>query len=454
MNELATREDRYVSVFEDPTAFAAKLKMAETLSQTQFVPEAFRGKPEDCLVVLDMAARLDLNPFAVFPDIYVIDNRASFSSKFLIALVNRCGRFSRIKFEEGIDGEAEVTFSGWGDQRGQRKTWKEKVPNYWAIASFTELTSGETYSSPRIDMKFADKNGWVQKNGSKWQTMPEIMCRYRSASILIKSTCPEIVMGMEWADDVLDAREESSRPYEITPRRTYDIETRPSALLPQEDDNAIEELKKNIENAKTSDELSAVGKMIADSNLSQGTLSELRTQFKQKQDSIIKKPTKRGKKEKETPAPSAPAEAETEKKLLDAVRNASDMETMNAVRDEIEIATTQGHISGKTYGSLMDVWNLRVGELQGDEVETTQDSGEQEPTSDPEGSDQQKEWGRQLCAAIKSALEVEDKDEALRIIEGNLNTAREWLDAGYVTESMLAKIEEFGEKIKAKVQGE
>lgn len=452
MNELATREDRYVSVFEDPAAFAAKLKMAEALSQTQFVPEAFRGKSNDCLVVLDMAARLDLNPFAVFPDIYVIDNRASFSSKFLIALVNRSGRFSRIKFEEGIDGEAEVTFSGWGDQRGQRKTWKEKVPNHWAIASFTELASGETYSSPRIDMKFADKNGWVQKNGSKWQTMPEIMCRYRSASILIKSTCPEIVMGMEWADDVLDAREESSRPYEITPRRTYDIETRPSALLPQEDDKAVEELKNKIDRAKTSDELAAVGKMIADSNLSQGTLSELRTQFKQKQDVIVKKPTKRGKKEKETP--SAPPEAETETKLLDSVRNAKDMEAMNAARDEIEIATTRGLISGKTYGSLMDVWNLRAGELQGGEDGEEPQNEETTPVAEIEGTDQQKQWGRNLCAAIKSALEVEDKDEALRIIEGNLNTAREWLDAGYVTESMLAKIEEFGVKIKAKVQGE
>ncbi|MBR4750791.1 MAG: recombinase RecT, partial [Thermoguttaceae bacterium] len=178
---LIKQDRNYVSVFEDPSTYKAKMEIASALSRTPFVPESFRGKAEDCLVALDMAGRLGLNPLAVFPDIYVIDNRASFSSKFLIALVNRSGRFSRIRFEEGIDGEVEVTFSGWGDARGQRRTWKEKVPNYYSIATFKELSSGEVFTSPRIDMKFAEKNGWVQKNGSKWQTKPQIMCRNRSA---------------------------------------------------------------------------------------------------------------------------------------------------------------------------------------------------------------------------------------------------------------------------------
>ncbi len=449
MNELAVKEERYVSIFEDPEAFAAKTKIAEALSRTQFVPEAFRGKAEDCLVALDMAARLDLNPLAVFPDIYVIDNRASFSSKFLIALVNRSGRFTRIKFEEGIDGEAEVTFSGWGEQRGQRKTWKEKVPNYWARASFTEIASGEVYTSPKVDMVFADKNGWVQKSGSKWQTMPEIMCRYRSASILIKTVCPEIVMGMEWADDLQDAREEG-RAYEIKPHRTYDAVSRPSSLYIEQEpvgetnEKAVETLQKCIENAKTTDELATIGKMIADSNLTEGALLELRTQFKQKQDALTKK-SKRSKKEKGEEKPEIPPEAETEKRLLYSIRNATDDDSLIAVRDEVEIATTRGLISGKTYDSLMDVWRVLRDELTNTDVEVVATPEPQEPTPEIDGTKEQIEWARGLCAAMKAATSIET-------IESNLNTAREWIDAGYITESLLAKIEEYGAKLKAGLQ--
>lgn len=437
---------RYVSIFEDPDAYAAKFKMAEALSHTQFVPEAFRGKAEDCLVALDMAARLDLNPLAVFPDIYVIDNRASFSSKFLIALVNRSGRFSRIKFEEGVDGEVEVTFSGWGEQRGQRKTWKEKVPNYWAKASFTELASGEVFTSPKVDMVFADKNGWVQKSGSKWQTMPEIMCRYRSASILIKSVCPEIVMGMEWADDLQDAREEG-RAFEMAPRRIYDAAPRPSSLCIEQEsetetsDKAIETLQKCIENAKSLDDLASVGKMIADSGLSENARTELRTLFKTKQDSLTKKPGKRAKKEKEEVAPQpAPPEPETEKKLLEILHNAADLDALGSVRDEIEIATTRGLISGKTYGSLMDVYQTRLDEIRNAEPEV-----EKAPTSEVDGTEEQIRWARNLCAAMKSATSED-------VIESNLETARSWLESGYTTESLLAKIEEYGAKLKAEIQ--
>ena len=262
MNEI-TLQKNFVSVFENPETYASKIKVAEALSHTQFVPEAFRGKKEDCLVALDMAARLGLNPLAVFPDIYVIDNRASFSSKFLIALVNRSGRFSRINFEEGVDGEVEVTYSGWGEQRGQRKTWKEKVPNYWAKASFTELASGEVFTSLRVDMKFAERNGWVSKAGSKWQTMPQIMCRYRSASILIKSACPELVMGMEWADDLQDAQERKVE-------------------LPKQEFENPDALRDAIANARTQEELNFVGQMIASSNVSPTDLSALRIEFKKR----------------------------------------------------------------------------------------------------------------------------------------------------------------------------
>lgn len=387
------KQDRsYVSVFEDPTTYASKIKVADALSRTPFVPESFRGKAEDCLVALDMAGRLGLNPLAVFPDIYVIDNRASFSSKFLIALVNRSGRFSRIKFEEGVDGEAEVTFSGWGEQRGQRKTWKEKVPNYWSIASFKELASGETFTSPRIDMKFAEKNGWIQKAGSKWQTMPQIMCRYRSASILIKSTCPEIVMGMEWADDLQDIREE--KPVEIAHEK-------PDAL------------RTAIEQATNQEDLRDVGKMIAATSVAPDDLNELRSEFKRRM----------------TELPS----------LKDWLKSRIGVGDQEELRNEIEIATTTGKINGASYGELIAAWkeNRNKGVMEAEIVDVEPVEVSQEP--EPDGTEEQLQWGRKACELIRDAASEDN-------VRARLADAHEWLQDGYITPAIYSKIEEYAKQ--------
>ena len=48
-------------------------------------------------------------------------------------------------------------------------------------------------------MEMAVKEGWYGKNGSKWQTMPELMLRYRSASFFGKLYAPELLMGLKYA---------------------------------------------------------------------------------------------------------------------------------------------------------------------------------------------------------------------------------------------------------------
>lgn len=363
-------DGRYVSIFENPAEFAVRSEIARALSKTCFIPEAFRGKPEDCLVALDMAARLELNPIAVFSDIYVIDNRASFSSKFLIALVNRSGRFSRIQYEEGIDGEADVTFSGWGEQRGQRKTWKEKVPNYFATASFTELASGEVFTSPRVDLRFAEKNGWVSKNGSKWQTMPEIMCRYRAASILIKSVCPEIVMGLEWADDLQDAREEkpAARRVEVARQTAPALNAPPAGesepVVEVVDDEAFQRFGAQINLAIDVGSLNQVASAIADANLTDAQKTTLRRVWSNR------------KKELSTaaqslpPASGLPSETVLNTSAVMAnIKAAVSIAALEAIRDGLDEAIAAGQILPKDKDRILHAIDARAAELQDEEEE-------------------------------------------------------------------------------------
>ena len=359
---------RYVSIFENPAEFGARVQIAQALSKTQFVPEAFRGKAEDCLVALDMAARLELNPLAVFSDIYIIDNRASFSSKFLIALVNRSGRFSRIQYTEGVDGMAEVTFSGWGESRGQRKTWKEKVPNYYAQASFTELTSGEVYTSPRVDMNFAEKNGWVQKNGSKWQSMPEIMCRYRAASILIKSVCPEIVMGLEWADDLQDAKEEkpAARPVDVksAPRKSVP-QIKNDVVIEVVDDSAFQSFGAQINAAPSVAALNQIAAAIAEANLTAAQKTTLRRVWTQKKKELAQTSV----------APTLPAfenlPSETTNNavaLRTAINDATNVAALESMRNAIVDALHNGQITDDEADDLQHACATRLDDLTPAEV--------------------------------------------------------------------------------------
>lgn len=338
--EITIRPERYVSIFEDATRFGTQLKVAEMLSRTQFVPKAFQGRPEDCLVALDMAGRLELNPLAVFPDIYVIDGRAAFSSKFLIALVNRSGRFTRIQFETGIDGEAEVTFGAWGEGRGQRKRWKVTLPNHYAVASFSDLSSGNVYESPRVDMNFAERNGWFEKDGSKWRTMPEIMTRYRAASILIKSVCPEIVMGLEFADDLLDAREEP-RPVVLEPKPSASSRRAlPAVDTIDEDTLSVDELEALIRNSVDKGALDAAAKTIQEYELDEEDAERLRRAWRERRAELF--PPKTG----------LPGETTFNTNAALAAINAASADELDAIMDEVDAANADGRISERDYADI------------------------------------------------------------------------------------------------------
>lgn len=400
--EVARPDERYVSIFEDPGRFGAQMKVAEMLSRTAFVPKAFQGKPEDCLVALDMAGRLELNPLAVFPDIYVIDGRSSFSSKFLIALVNRSGRFSRIQFDCGTDGTAEVTYGAWEYGSKTPKKTRVVVPNVYAVASFSDLTTGERYESPRVDMAFADRNGWVEKPGSKWQTMPEIMTRYRAASILIKSVCPEIVMGLEFADDLLDARE--------------DVPARQVVLEPKRDDKVVERLESCIRNASDKSELHAVAKTVQEFNLDKDEAQRLRKAYREKRTELMSViPPKAGLPGEELFNANAAHQA---------IHDATTDERLDEIRNEIDEANADGRVSERDYNELVSSVARKKSALLKQEVE-------EGLPEDDEATDEQLRKAETIRTGM---LEAATSLDAARLDRCG-QTINDWTEQGILTET-------------------
>lgn len=150
---------------------------------SSLVPKDYQNNLPNCVIALNMAHRMGADPMMIMQNLVVIHGRPSWSAQFLIATFNKNGAFSSIRYEfSGAEGQDD-----WGCR-----------------AKATELSTGEMLIGPLVTVGIAKKEGWYQKSGSKWQTMPEQMLRYRAASWFIRTIAPEIAMGLQTAEEMRD----------------------------------------------------------------------------------------------------------------------------------------------------------------------------------------------------------------------------------------------------------
>ncbi|WP_100550355.1 recombinase family protein [Caedibacter taeniospiralis] len=161
--------------------FEIAQRKAKAYSLSGFVPEHFRNNIPNCLVAVEMANRLQMNPFMIIQNMYIVYGRPAFSSTFVIACINACGRFEPIQFE----------YSGEGDNRQ-------------CVAFAREKTSGNILRSTPVSIGMAKAEGWYSKKGSKWLTMPDLMLQYRAAAFFGRAYAPDYLMGLQTREEVGD----------------------------------------------------------------------------------------------------------------------------------------------------------------------------------------------------------------------------------------------------------
>lgn len=213
------------------SSFAETMQAAQILSNSSLVPKDYRcfiptkeyGKLQydnqgnvigennpnataNCLIALNMANRMGYDPLMIMQNLYIIEGRPAWSSQFIIAAINACGKFSPLRFEIVKHGMTDVEYTvtqGYGKNKTSENV-KTQIENVSCVAWAIEKATGERIESAKIDMVMAVKEGWYQKNGSKWQTMPDQMLRYRAAAFFGRIYAPEILMGIYSADEVRD----------------------------------------------------------------------------------------------------------------------------------------------------------------------------------------------------------------------------------------------------------
>ena len=174
------------SVFSGIQAFEDAQRIAKALASSTLIPPQFQGQQgfANCLVALEIANRMRISPFLAMQHLHVIHGRPSWSSSFIIAMVNGCGRFSPLRFE--ISGEGETLA---------------------CYARATDLASEQELKGPTITMLMAKKEGWATKTGSKWATMPDLMISYRAAAFWGRLYASDLLLGLQTQEEVIDIQQ-------------------------------------------------------------------------------------------------------------------------------------------------------------------------------------------------------------------------------------------------------
>lgn len=248
--------------FNTYRGFQAMHHMATSLANSTIIPEAFRNtimvkdrfdkenkkwiyKTEEnpngvsnCIIALNMAQRLGADPMMIMQNLYLVDGRPSWSSQFIIAAINSSGRYSPLRFDiTGGEEEIEIPYAVTDWVYNQVTKKKEpvesnqtaRVKNYKCVAWVIEKATGERLESTPITMEMAVKEGWYQKNGSKWQSMPEQMLRYRAASFFGRIYAPDLLMGLRTQEEEMES--------------IIDITPEPA---PQEAPQTLDSIKQNV----------------------------------------------------------------------------------------------------------------------------------------------------------------------------------------------------------------
>jgi len=193
-----TRLPQVRAGFFDLQGFELIQRVAKAFASSTLVPTAYQGNMANCMIALNVAERIGADPLLTMQNLYIVHGRPGWSAQFLIASFNHCGRFTAIRYE-------------WFGDKGK---------DSWGCRAYaTEKDTGEKIVGPDITIALAKAEGWYEKSGSKWKTIPQLMLMYRAAAWLIRSHAPEISMGLQTADelaDTYDAERSSDGTFSVT----------------------------------------------------------------------------------------------------------------------------------------------------------------------------------------------------------------------------------------------
>lgn len=175
-NEVMVQEQTYevASPFGSTENFQKLYDIGKMFASSSLVPDRYRGKPMDCAIAVDMANRMNVSPMMVMQQLYVVKGNPQWSGQACMSLIRGSQEYKNVRpVYTGKKGE-----DSWG-----------------CFIEAEKRKNGEVVKGTEVTIEMAKEEGWYDKNGSKWKTMPELMLAYRAAAFFARVYIPNALMG-------------------------------------------------------------------------------------------------------------------------------------------------------------------------------------------------------------------------------------------------------------------
>lgn len=194
-NALAVQQcNTNLTMWNDKETMSVAVRMAEMLSKSTSIPQSYQNKPADCLLAIDLANRLGLSPITIMQNSQIIQGNFSWKGVACKALIENSGRYKKTRY-------VEVGTKGTDD---------------WGMYLQAIDKEGEEINGVTVTIGMAKKEGWYSKNGSKWQTLPELMLKYRASAFFMRTECATSSMGFLTTEELEDISVDTNNKSNLT----------------------------------------------------------------------------------------------------------------------------------------------------------------------------------------------------------------------------------------------
>ena len=184
--------------------FEIAKRIAHTLANSNLVPDAYRGRPNDCFVAINMGAELGMEPFQAIQSIAVIDGKPCLYGDGLIGVVRASSKCEWIEEDVSSDGKsATCRTKRRGDRNPVERTY-----------SMTDAMLAGIDSKPN------------------WRKHPKRMLQMRARAYCLRDAYPDLLKGLGMVEELVD--------HEDTPAPVVEYD------LPKPQPDAIEQKAREV----------------------------------------------------------------------------------------------------------------------------------------------------------------------------------------------------------------
>ena len=201
-----------------PATLTEAVTFSEMLSNSNMVPKAYQGKPQDILVCIQWGMEMGLAPMQSLQNIAVINGKPSVYGDAMMALVQA----------SPVCEDVEEYFENEG------------TPN--PVAVCVAKRKGRKPVTAKFSVEDAKRAGLWAKQGP-WSAYPKRMMQMRARGFALRDAFPDVLKGLISVEEAQDYPDEAKpRPAkDITPRNPLDMVAKPApvAIPEMTNDSAI-----------------------------------------------------------------------------------------------------------------------------------------------------------------------------------------------------------------------